>query len=243
MKAIHFTLALMLLCGLPLAAAADPVQAWQSKPEATDTVELFTSEGCSSCPPADRWLSSLRDRPDLFTGFIPLAFHVDYWDYIGWEDRMARAAYTDRQRDYVASGSVSQVYTPGFVVNGEEWRPWFRGARDWSSKPKAVGVLSTKLAEDRTLKAEFSGYKPGQLLHAAYLGMGLKTRVKAGENRGRELNHDFVVLDVTTSNAEQPWSLALPPKPDAGQQRTALVVWVSDADSPAIIQSVGGYLD
>ena len=87
-------------------------------------LELYTSEGCSSCPLADRWVSSLKDDPKLWKEFIPLSFHVDYWDYIGWKDRFASPAYSRRQKQYAQQGAVSTVYTPGFLNNGQEWRPW-----------------------------------------------------------------------------------------------------------------------
>lgn len=99
-----------LLCLLPAFAVA---QKWESGTAKTDVVELFTSEGCSSCPPADRWFSALKEDPELFSGFIPIAFHVDYWDYIGWEDQFAKPEYSERQRDYVRAGHVTLYARPG----------------------------------------------------------------------------------------------------------------------------------
>ena len=87
-----------------------------------DLIELYTSEGCSSCPPADRWVSSLQNEPGLWRDFIPVAFHVDYWDYIGWPDRFASPAFTARQYVYAQQQSMRTVYTPGFFNNGKEWR-------------------------------------------------------------------------------------------------------------------------
>ncbi len=84
-------------------------------------LELYTSEGCSSCPPADKWLSNLKPSPDKL---IPLAFHVDYWDYIGWKDRFSKAEYSDRQRKTAAFGGAGFVYTPQFVFNGRDFRGW-----------------------------------------------------------------------------------------------------------------------
>ncbi|ROT99970.1 DUF1223 domain-containing protein [Marinobacter sp. R17] len=233
----------VLAFSLSSAVVAEPVKRWESGSESTDTVELFTSEGCSSCPPADRWLSSLKSRPGVFQSFIPLAFHVDYWDYIGWKDRMADPAFSARQRDYVAAGDVSQAYTPGIVVNSHEWRDWFQGHRDWQSTPAKVGKMTATLDGQERLTVAYAGYQPGQRLNVAYLGMGMTSEVKAGENRGRELTHDFVVLDVARPEGGSPWSVTLPPRPQAGQARTALAVWVSPPGSPEIVQAVGGYLD
>jgi len=214
---------------------------WQSGPTRVDVIELYTSEGCSSCPAADQWLSQLKDDPDLFSEFIPMAFHVDYWDYIGWKDRFAQPAFSARQRNYVREGLVSQPYTPGFVINSAEWRDWFRGNRQWHNSQEKVGELRTTV-ESGKLTAEFSGEGAGQL-HVAVLGMGLSNQVKAGENRGRKLSHDFVVLETTSAPGHRQWEIALPPIPDRGQSRTAIVAWVTPLQSQSIIQATGGYLD
>ena len=89
-------------------------------------IELFTSEGCSSCPPAEKWVNGLEDHSDLWSRVVPVAFHVDYWDYIGWPDRFATRDHSLRQRAYREVGHTRGIYTPGFVVGGREWRGWFR---------------------------------------------------------------------------------------------------------------------
>jgi len=89
-------------------------------------LELFTSEGCSSCPPAETWLSGLRSAPGLWKEFVPASFHVDYWDYLGWRDPWASKIFSYRQRDYAQSWHSDSIYTPGFVLNGREWRSWSR---------------------------------------------------------------------------------------------------------------------
>src|SRR5215217_7350069 len=88
-------------------------------------IELFTSEGCSSCPPAETWLSALKSNQDLWKKIVPVAFHVDYWDRLGWRDRFAKPEFTARQRRYAAAWGGDSVYTPDFVVNAKEWRSWF----------------------------------------------------------------------------------------------------------------------
>lgn len=87
----------------------------------------YIRQKASSCPPADKWLSSLKDEPSLFKDIIPLAFHVDYWDQLGWKDRWAEATFSDRQRKLVKQGILSQVYSPAVVVASKEWRAWYRG--------------------------------------------------------------------------------------------------------------------
>ncbi|MDF1691373.1 MAG: DUF1223 domain-containing protein [Zhongshania sp.] len=225
---------------------------------ATATIELYTSEGCSSCPPADVWLSSLKYDPQLFTRFIPMAFHVDYWNQLGWRDRFSAAAYSTRQRQMQAHAVLSQVYTPGFVVNNAEWRGWFKRG----SKPSAAqlvnpnrdaGVL-TALWEspDDFIAVDF---KPQVLAdkslwaNIAILGMGLTTQVQRGENSGRTLAHDFVVLSLErqplAGDISDSYSARFKPPsiPERGQQQSVLVVWVSAGNSPAIVQAVAGILE
>ena len=87
-------------------------------------VELFTSEGCSSCPPADRWLQNLPRQGYSFDKVVPLSLHVGYWDHIGWKDPYAQQRFTDRQRNYASLRRSSSVYTPQIVLAGNDFRSW-----------------------------------------------------------------------------------------------------------------------
>ncbi len=97
----------IVLALLTLSSATNGEITIQSDVTQSNLIELYTSEGCSSCPPADRWLSTLKDHPALWQQLVPIAFHVDYWDYIGWKDRFARAEFTDRQRRFRKKHLVS----------------------------------------------------------------------------------------------------------------------------------------
>src|SRR5262245_15218825 len=97
---------------------------FQSPDRQTALLELYTSEGCSSCPSAETWLSRLKDSPGLWKDYVPVALHVDYWDYLGWRDRWGSKAFSDRQRTYAQLWQSDSIYTPGFVLNGKEWRAW-----------------------------------------------------------------------------------------------------------------------
>src|SRR2546430_7383511 len=109
-----------LLCAAALTSqAADRV--FESGPQKVHLLELFTSEGCSSCPPAEAWLSKLKSDPRLWKDFVPLAFHVDYWDRLGWRDPFAAKEWTARQYRYSATWKNESVYTPGFILDGREW--------------------------------------------------------------------------------------------------------------------------
>lgn len=214
----------------------------------TALIELYTSEGCSSCPPADRWLGNLKDEPGLWTDFIPIALHVDYWDYIGWKDRFARASYSDRQRNFAAAGNARFVYTPGFFRNGQEWRGWTAGHAPRSDKEK-VGALSL-IIDDDDIEVHFAALDENNAsltAHVAVLGMGLATDVHDGENDGKILRHEFVALNVKTipmkrtangyvANSSIPNTTENPPQ-------RAMIAWVSEVGNQAPIQSVGGYLN
>ena len=188
-------------------------------------IELYTSEGCSSCPPADRFIRSLGKQEGLFSTFIPLAFHVDYWDYIGWADPYARPAFSDRQRRYARIHDAGQ--------------------RNWqgSLSQKKVGSLSVTY-QHPNFQATFEGTLPGDArLNTAWIGLGLTSSIQRGENRGKTLQHDFVVLQW--HNQPMPSStvtLTLPSPPDHGQQRTGLVAWISQSSDPRPMQAVGGLL-
>ncbi len=208
-------------------------------------IELYTSEGCSSCPPADRFLQSLGKQEGLFSAFIPLAFHVDYWDYIGWADPYASPAFSNRQRRYAQIHDAGRVYTPGFFINGNEWRGFFQRHRNWQDalSRKKAGSLSVTY-QPPTLQATFNGPLPNDArLNTAWIGLGLESSVQRGENRGKTLQHDFVVLQW--NNQPMPSStvtLTLPSPPDHGQQRTGLVAWISQSSDPRPMQAVGGLL-
>ncbi len=243
-----------LLLTLSPAAAADPGQlSLQSGAARVALVELYTSQGCSSCPPADRWLSGLQERPGLWRDFVPLAFHVDYWDYIGWRDPFANAAYSQRQRQYARDEGLSTVYTPGVLLNGAEWRDWRRSTLPPSDHAVA-GTLTVRRAQGR-LQLRYIPAKPdgsGLRAFVAVLGCGLQSRVSAGENRGRELANDFVVLALRQAPMDREGpdytlTLADPsvePLPQAtAAARLALAVWVTDSARLAPLQAAGGWLD
>jgi hypothetical protein len=167
-------------------------------------VELFTSEGCDSCPPADRWLSRLRQ--DAAGGrLVPLAFHVDYWDYLGWQDPYAHAAHGQRQREAAARNRLRTVYTPQVVVGGRDMPQWreaaaFSEAVAKSRKAPARAEISLSWqASARTAQLDVSAqlHRAAEFSEAAaYVALyenRLISRVQAGENRGATLEHDFVV--------------------------------------------------
>ena len=207
----------------------------------TKVVELYTSEGCSSCPPAGKWLSTLKDNPTLFINVIPLAFHVDYWDQLGWKDRWAQATFSNRQRTLAKQGILSQVYTPAVVVASQEWRAWYKGTQLQQIEPLKTGILSAHL-KGQDLVVNYSEQGDYEL-NIAYLGMGLVSKVTAGENSSRTLVHDFVVLKHFKQIGASNWHLTLPAIDDQGQKQTAISVWVTKQGSLKIEQATATFIN
>ena len=242
-------LGLMTMISLHADARAEPI-VFQSSESQVSLVELFTSEGCSSCPPAEKWLSGLKAAPGLWKQFVPVAFHVDYWDYLGWRDPWASKAFSDRQRAYAQRWRRDSVYTPGFVLNGQEWSTWSHQKDGPPALGTKAGILSVSSADLVHWQVSFSpiGYGAGGYeLHAAVLANELISDVTAGENRGRRLSHDFVVIAITTrSLTRQGEKLAgefeFKTAKNDEAKRLALAVWVTPLGRLESLQAVGGWL-
>ena len=247
-KALHLAksaTAILILCGmLAHTAGAYSTQLFTSGRAQTTLVELFTSQGCSSCPPAERWLGSLKDDPRLWKEIVPVAFHVDYWDYIGWQDTYAHPQYSARQRRYHAESGLRSVYTPGFVVNGQEWRGWFR--KGALPLPQSISGQLQAALNDRQLQATYTPVEQAGkalTLHIALLGVGLEVDVERGENSGRRLPQDFTVLHlITLASPDGSWSATLPDLVVSGNVRPAIALWVSENGSQKPLQAAGGWL-
>lgn len=204
-------------------------------------IELYTSEGCSSCPPADTWLSHWKQDPRLFKTVIPMAFHVDYWNQLGWVDHLAKAEFSARQHQLKKQSILSQVYTPAFVVQNHEWRGWYRKQKVPVSTAENVGILSAHL-NGQHLAVHYS-QSVEYVLNIVYLGVGITTKVTAGENRSRQLVHDFAVLTYFKKMGAMDWELDLPAVPDLGQQRTAISIWITKPGTLANEQAAAAFID
>jgi hypothetical protein len=228
-------------------AFAEPL-VFESAETPANLIELFSSEGCSSCPPAEAWISALKARPDLWKTIVPVVYHVDYWDNLGWPDRFASRAFTERQRRYAATRRIDSVYTPCFVVDGREWRGWFDREPLPSSRSANVGKLRVTLRDHAHLDIVFTpaGVVPKSAqVEVALLGGDLASNVRSGENSGRHLLHDFVVLHLATAaltveRNRLTASLSLPEKTVATPN--ALAAWITVGDDRPPIQATGGWL-
>ncbi|PTP56598.1 DUF1223 domain-containing protein [Vibrio splendidus] len=206
------------LLALPIGAhsSVSYAQTWSNEGQPAQVIELFTSEGCSSCPPADTYLSTFAEVPKLWTEVIPLAYHVDY----------------------VTSG----VYTPGFVVDGKEWRGYF----NWLDRtlPSLQQQTHPKLTVNHkgdTFSVSYEG-KGDYVAHIALLAMNEVTSVKGGENRGKKLEHDFVVVYDGYQRGESDWQFNIDFEPLVAKP-DAVAVWLTELNSYTPEQTVAGWLN
>ena len=232
---------------LPFGAPAAECSA-RSSPNVTPLVELYTSEGCSSCPPADRWLSRLALEAAAGR-VVPLAFHVNYWDYIGWKDPFASASGTQRQRDIQAAAGARYVYTPQVVLGGRDFRDWGSG----SFQTAVAGIRSERAAAAIDLSVTGDGAKGVEVASTttaigavsgevvvlvALTQSGLSSRVTAGENTGERLSHDFVVRDFVVHRGLGTAASKFKPAPGWNLAHMRVAAFVQDRRTGRVLQSV-----
>jgi len=226
----------------------------KSPERTTALVELYTSEGCDSCPPADRWLSSLGPRGFAPDRVVPVALHVDYWDYIGWKDPYARQAHSARQRKMAQMARAAMVYTPQVLLQGQDFRDWSSGAFE-----RAVAKINARPARARIALAldvgptgAFEVQAAAELLDGApqgdaalYLGAyenKLVSEVKAGENRGKMLPHDYVVLQwlgpLEFKGGKLAERHALPLLPKAVPGHSGVAAFVQNRANSEVLQAL-----
>lgn len=198
----------LLMSLFPFVAAAGQCQG-QSAAHKVALLELYTSEGCSSCPPADRWLSNLAEGQFDAQQVVPLALHVDYWNYLGWEDPYSSKQYSKRQRHQGDVNRLRTVYTPQFVLNGEDLRGWYkRNGTDGPIKQvnaeAAKATIGLTIVNDDAAKLQVNAQvaladdqsADGYGLYLAVFENGLVSDIPRGENTGKTLHHDYVVRDL-----------------------------------------------
>jgi hypothetical protein len=221
--------------GVPEAMAADA--------RGVALVELFTSEGCSSCPPADAVLNALAAEARTHrTPVYTLAWHVDYWDSLGWPDPLASPLMTARQQDYARAFGARGLYTPQMIVGGteelagaDEVHAREAVARELGRATGASLQARVRLGTAGALVVAYDvrGAPPGTRVNAALVEDGLVVGVRAGENAGRTLRHDGVVRAVGSSSLPDAGAGELQLRPPAGlvAENASIVAWV-DAPAP-----------
>ncbi len=249
--------ALLVAClAVPLAAEA-AICSRQSPPHTVALLELYTSEGCSSCPPADRWLQELPQKfgPDQL---LALSLHVDYWDYIGWKDRFAQPQFAERQRQLSRLAGGSTVYTPEVFTGMKELRGW-RSPAELAQRVKRINEQAAGAQITLLMKPAAGGAVEVQATFALAPGMPpreqiegvvvlyenrLSSEIRAGENHGVTLQHDRVVrfwsapvaLDAQTGRASWRQTIALPADWKRGDLGVAALV--QDVRAGQVLQAV-----
>jgi len=245
--------ATVLACVASNSAAAPATCHVVSGPRTTPLVELFTSEGCDSCPPADRWLSAQFPAAMAEPSALALAYHVDYWDRLGWRDRFASAQFTQRQYDEMRSGGATFVYTPQVMVQGHAVPGWNRGrvedalamaarhpprasiALDVTPTTRALELRATAMVPDLALRKN-------AVMWIAYADSGHVTAVAAGENRGARLRHDHVVRSLhgpfpVDAVGAVTAAVSLVPPSEAGSA-PMIVAFVQDTQTGDLLQAL-----
>ncbi len=222
----------------------------RSGPYKNALVELYTSEGCSSCPPADRWLSSIRPgatQPEV----VPIAFHVSYWDYIGWKDPYADGRFTQRQRALAVAAGRGGVYTPQVVLDGADFDRWRRASADpaFTEVERVPAKADLELATVNesgaiaaTVKVDLRGTAKahGLDLVVALTESHLSSRVTAGENRGETLRHEFVARDIASFPVApgREYRARFAARPDWKRADLRVVAFVQNPATREVLQAI-----
>ncbi len=207
--------------------------------ESVVVVELFTSQGCSSCPPADAYLRELAARE----GVLALALHVDYWDYIGWQDSFGQAAWSDRQRAYAEIGGRNWVYTPQMIINGTDDVAGSRPEdvevliRAHGAKAPAVTLNARRMEDTLQITAQIAGKNTGQINESASKGVGgpylvqlfrylphQEVEISRGENAGRTLGYTNIVTAIDLLATWDGRSALAIEAPMAGKQSGMVII-------------------
>ncbi|BFM11895.1 DUF1223 domain-containing protein [Simiduia litorea] len=216
-------------------------QNFQASEEKAQLVELFTSQGCSSCPNAERWLNNFKNDPELWVTVFPIAWHVDYWDSLGWVDKFSSTEANHRQYRYHHRKVTSGVYTPQVVINGVEWR-----ALVTQMKPE---LPETPVANQPMLSLQIDGNRftaqselENTVLNLALIGMDFSIKIKRGENSGRILEEQFVMLGfVQYAQQDLHWAGELPSSKD-GIPPQAVIAWITEPGNSTPLSITGGLL-
>lgn len=217
--------------------------------EQVQFIELYSSESCSSCPPADKWFSEFKNYPGLWKTFIPIVFHVDYWNNLGWKDKLSSKEMTQRQVDVSMQWPKPSVYTPAVVANGKEWSRWHE-SKDHSlpefkqQKSKIELTIYQEKNLSYTVKVVGVNKNEKYKIWIAQLGMGLTSKITSGENSGETFEHNFVVLhldkkEILNNEAEENFII---PKTDKQVTRLAIVAWIEKDKKSTPLQAAGSYL-
>lgn len=223
----------------------------ESPPQRVAMLELYTSEGCSSCPPADQFLSDLKVAGISDRQIIPMAFHVTYWDYIGWQDRFASKRFDDRQRSLAGKNKMNTVYTPQFIFSGDDYRRYARFHEDINKLVSQKSTVDLQLTASRQVGSIQLGLKPNLsksetatvVFYIAVTENNLFSEVSDGENAGSRLQHDYVVRElfgpyIFAEDNQPEIQQTIVMQPDWKPQDLSIVAFAENSRSGEILQAV-----
>ena len=236
------------------AAGAIPACKAESGRQTVALVELYTSEGCDSCPPADRWLSSRFAPGDAGESAVAIAFHVDYWDRLGWKDRFATPAWTKRQYDSARAAKSDLVYTPQVLLQGRDLRDWQAEKRS-ATAIAAIARMPARadialeitprpgaVAVNATARVPGAAHRQGAALFVALTENGLVSDVRAGENAGKRLTHDHVVRalqeGIAVGAAGDGTGTIVLPLPAEAAKASTIVAFVQNVETGEVLQAL-----
>lgn len=212
-------------------------------------IELFSSEGCSSCPPAEKQLARLTDHNNLWKTFVPINFHVDYWNRLGWTDPYSNSEFTVRQRNFANLWGVGSVYTPAFVLNAESLGP-ILNFKVLDKQINLKNFIKLNLKVDATKTSYFAKLTAAGLdikktyeVHFVLLGNGLVSDVTSGENKGKKLTQNFVALKYQNKIIlEKSVSIEIEKPDNSKVSKYGIAAWITEKDQMLPLQALGGYL-
>lgn len=213
------------------AAAACSAQSGAQRPH---LVELYTSEGCDSCPPAERWMSTLRKHADL----IGLEFHVDYWDTSDWRDPFSDHAYTLRQQALADRANGGQIFTPQIWLDGQVWKNWPKAPPPALVTAPAPALRLHAAGSPLDVQLDLDEGAGDYRLYAAISERGLTEHVRGGENHGKTLQHDEVVRAFAGPAGARQAHLSLPVPQRVEPANADIVAFVEDARDGSIVQAL-----
>lgn len=226
----------------------------ESGQEKVAVLELYTSEGCSSCPSADQFVSRIGESGWYPRQVIPLGFHVSYWDYIGWRDVYAQEAFEKRQRDIATRQRNRGVYTPQLVLDGVDARGFGgfgRQLRKINQRlPEANIGFQVSSVDGKTLQLDLgvdvkdAALRHGSALYVVLFENGLSSRVGAGENSGKTLTHDYVVrefigpLELPPDKSDSHHILSIDVPNDVNLGNAGIAAFVQNAADGRVLQAL-----
>jgi len=231
---IRFGGLLLAMLGAALSGVTHSAPAPAPVSQGVAVIELFTSEGCSSCPPADALLETfVADAQRSGHAVYGLSFHVDYWDHLGWKDRYSNAAYSRRQSRYARALGLGSLYTPQMIVNGtREFVGSNRAAADAAIRqalanaaPAQIRLSTSFQGHEVTVKYAVEGAPAGAILDVAWVDAHAESAPNRGENQGRALRHVNVVRDLRSAELNgAPTGTIRVTRPEA--RDGAVIAWI-----------------